>query len=295
MTNLSQVLRPVSPIIIACSLLFSHANVADCQPQETAEQFVERVEKAIRNDEWGRATSGIRHALALKPDSPAVLLLAAQVYFHEGARSMAMESLESAIKNQPVYPEAHVLLARCFIEAGRYERAREEVSIAINQGTPLYPAYCLLGVIDSAEGKFESAATSLETALVYLQEGDENETAKLQLEIEDLRRLIVNLKRFQLLEARESAPDIVGPFLLNNPQPRYTDEARRAKVQGTVSMILFVNKDGDVDSVLVLRGLGLGLDEQATEVARNLKFSPATKNGQLIPYWKKVSVEFNLK
>jgi TonB family protein len=285
----------VSPIIIACSLLFSLASVADCQPQETAEQFVERVEKAIRNDEWGRAASGIRHALALKPASPAVLLLAAQVYFHEGARSMAIESLERAIKNQPAYPEAHVLLARCLIEAGRYERAREEVSVAINQGTPLYPAYRLLGVIDSAEGKFESAATSFETALVYLQVGDENEAAKLQSEIEDLHRLIVNLKRVQLLVARQSAPDIVGPFLLNNPQPRYTDEARRAKVQGTVSIILLVNENGDVDSVLVLRGLGLGLDEQATEVARNMKFSPATKGGQPIPYWKKVSVEFNLK
>lgn len=287
-------MRPLSPITIACSLLFSLASVADCQPQETAEQFVERVEKAIRNDEWGRATSGIRHALALKPDSPAVLLLAAQVYLHEGARSMAIESIERAIKNQFAYPEAHVLLARCLIEAGKYEGAREEVSVAMNQGTPLYPAYRLLGVIDSAEGKFESAASSFETALVYLP-SDGNEAAKLKLETEDLRRLIVNLKRFQLLEIPQSAPDIVRPFLLNNPQPRYTDEARRAKVQGTVSMVLLVNKDGDVDSVLVLRGLGFGLDEQATEVARNLKFSPATKAGQPIPYWQKVSVEFNLK
>jgi hypothetical protein len=45
----------------------------------------------------------------------------------------------------------------------------------------------------------------------------------------------------------------------------------------------------------VLRGLGLGLDEQATEAARKLKFSPATRSDKPIPYWKKVDVGFYLK
>ena len=55
--------------IIGGFLLFSLAGDAVCRQQETAEQFIERVKKAIKNDEWGRAQSGIGHALALKPDS----------------------------------------------------------------------------------------------------------------------------------------------------------------------------------------------------------------------------------
>jgi len=48
-------------------------------------------------------------------------------------------------------------------------------------------------------------------------------------------------------------------------------------------MGLLVTESGDVDLVLVFRGLGLGLDEQATEVARNLKFSPATRAASRFP------------
>jgi TonB family protein len=60
-------------------------------------------------------------------------------------------------------------------------------------------------------------------------------------------------------------------------------------------MGILVTENGDVDSVLIFRGLGHGLDEQATEVARKLKFSPATQGGKPIPYWTKLSVEFHLK
>ena len=60
-------------------------------------------------------------------------------------------------------------------------------------------------------------------------------------------------------------------------------------------MGLLVTENGDVDSVLNFRGLGHGLDEQATEVARKLKFSPATRSDKPIPYWTKLSVEFNLR
>ncbi len=192
----------VKAAIIGGSLLFSLASEAVCQQQETAEQFIERVKKALKNDEWGRAQSGIRQALALKPDSAEANLLAAQVYWHEGARSMAIDSLTKAIESQPIFPEAHFLLAQCLKESH---------------------------------------------------------------------------------------------MLLNLAQPRYTEEARALKIQGTVSMGLLVTENGDVDSVLVFRGLGHGLDEQATEVARKLKFSPATRSGKPIPYLKKVSVEFNLK
>jgi TonB family protein len=54
---------------------------------------------------------------------------------------------------------------------------------------------------------------------------------------------------------------------------------RALKIQGRVSIGLLVTERGDVDSVLVLRGLGHGLDEQAAEAARAMKFSPATRSG----------------
>ena len=284
----------VKAAIIGGSLLFSLAGDAVCRQQETAEQFIERVKKAIKNDEWGRAQSGIRHALALKPESAEVNLIAAQVYWHEGARSMAIDSLTKAIETQPIFPEAHFLLAQCLKESRNLEKAREEVNIAISQGTPLFPAYRLLAEIDITKGDFDAAITALETALRFSPAAD-TEDAKLREQIEQSREFVEKLKRFAVFAAGQNAPDIVRPVLLNNPQPRYTEEARALKIQGTVLMNVLVTENGDVDLVLVLRGLGLGLDEQATEVARKLKFSPATRSGKLIPYWTKLSVEFHLK
>jgi len=118
-------------VIVAGSVLCFSTSAAIRHQQETAEQFVARVKKAMQNDEWGRAKSGIGHALALKPQSPEVNFIAAQVYWHEDARSMAIDAVEKAIGNQPVYPEAHLLLAQCLADDNKPDKAREEVTIAI--------------------------------------------------------------------------------------------------------------------------------------------------------------------
>jgi TonB family protein len=281
--------------MIASSFIFALSSDAICRQQETAEQFIERVKKAIENDEWGRAQSGIKHALALKPKSPEALFLAAQVYLHEGARSMAIESLGKAIETQPVYPEAHFLLAKCLLDSGKTENAREEANIAIGQGASLFPAYRLLGEIDFAEGKYEAATAPFETAIRFAQPTDDKEAAKLQRGLEDLRQLIENLKRFAALEAEQKSPDVVRPVLLNNPAPRYTEESRQLKLEGAVSLVVMITENGDVASVVVVRGLGNALDEQAIEAARQMKFSPASKNGKPIPYWMKVIIEHYLR
>jgi len=276
---------------LSCFLFVSLCNV-DFGQQETAEQFVARVKKAIQNEEWGRARSGIRHALALKPASAEANFIAAQVYWHEGQRSMAIDVLEKAIAVQPIYPEAHFLLARCLVDNGKLGRARDEANIAIAQSTPLFPAYRLLGEIDLEEDKFEEAITSFETALRLAQTGDEKEAAELKQQLRDLGEYV---KIFPSFESQKNATDVVRPVPLNSPQPRYTEEARSLKIQGMVSMAVFITANGDVDSVVLFRRLGHGMDEQAMEMARQMKFSPASKSGKAIAYWLKILVEFNLR
>ena len=281
--------------VIGGSVLCSLSIIALSAQQETAEQSLERVKKAIKNGEWGRARSGIPHALALKPESAEANFIAAEVYWHEGARSMAIDALVKAIEIQPIFPQAHLLLARCFNESNKPEKAREEVNIAMNQGTPLVPAYRLLAEIDLASGDFEAAISSLETALRLSPAGDDEDTARLRQQIEQSRVFVEKLKRFAVLGAGQKSPDIVRPLLLNSGHPRYTKEARALRIQGTVSMIILITEDGDVDSVLVLRGLGHGLDQRAAEMARTLKFAPATRSGKPMPYWMKLIVGFNLR
>jgi protein TonB len=85
------------------------------------------------------------------------------------------------------------------------------------------------------------------------------------------------------------------PVPLNAPQPRYTEEARKNKIQGVVVARVLVGADGAVKQVRITRGLPDGLDEQAIQAAHQLRFRPAMKGGQPVAFWQSVQIEFNLR
>lgn len=85
------------------------------------------------------------------------------------------------------------------------------------------------------------------------------------------------------------------PIPLNSPRPNYTEEARKNKIQGNVIVKVLVGTDGSVKQVRVSRGLPDGLNEEAIRAAYQLRFRPATKNGQPVAYWVNVQIEFNLR
>jgi protein TonB len=87
----------------------------------------------------------------------------------------------------------------------------------------------------------------------------------------------------------------VKPVPLNAPQPRYTEEARKAKIQGTVLARVLIGSDGLVKNVRITRGLSYGLDEQAIQAAYQLRFRPAMKGGQPVSFWVPVNIDFNLR
>ncbi len=84
---------------------------------------------------------------------------------------------------------------------------------------------------------------------------------------------------------------ISTPTILYKEDPEYSEEARRARHQGTVIIEGIVRSDGSVDILGVVRGLGYGLDEKAIEALRNWRFNPALRNGQ--PVDVKINFEIN--
>lgn len=85
------------------------------------------------------------------------------------------------------------------------------------------------------------------------------------------------------------------PKLLNVPQPRYTQEARRYGVEGVVLIRVIVGSDGTVKSAKALNELPYGLTNKAIAAAMNLKFEPAMKDGKPVAYALSVVVSFNLR
>jgi TonB family protein len=85
------------------------------------------------------------------------------------------------------------------------------------------------------------------------------------------------------------------PVLLVETKPDYTEEGRKTRTQGVVILSAIIRKDGTVDNVKVVRGLGHGLDESAIHtVTTKWRFSPATRNGAPIDYPANIEVNFNL-
>ena len=93
------------------------------------------------------------------------------------------------------------------------------------------------------------------------------------------------------------APGVRGvtvPEVLYSPEPSFSDEARKAKHQGIVQLLLVVGKDGRPYGIRVGQTLGMGLDEKAIEAVRLWRFRPATLNGQPVATQIAIQVEFHL-
>ncbi|MBZ5725485.1 MAG: energy transducer TonB [Acidobacteriia bacterium] len=86
---------------------------------------------------------------------------------------------------------------------------------------------------------------------------------------------------------------ITQPVLLWKIEPEYTEEARRAKIQGTVLLYVEVDARGQPQNIQVHQSLGLGLDERAIEAVRRWKFRAGTRNGK--PYLTTAVVEVNFR
>jgi TonB family protein len=78
------------------------------------------------------------------------------------------------------------------------------------------------------------------------------------------------------------------------PTPEYTDEARSARIEGTVSLELEFTAAGDVRVLRVVRGLGHGLDEAAQRAAVRMRFKPAQSDGRPVDSRATVHITFRL-
>jgi periplasmic protein TonB len=84
------------------------------------------------------------------------------------------------------------------------------------------------------------------------------------------------------------------PRAIYQPEPEFSEEARKAKYQGVCTLGLIVGTDGRPTNIRVLNSLGMGLDEKAIEAVKNWKFEPAMKDGHPVRVEIAVEVDFHL-
>jgi TonB family protein len=100
-----------------------------------------------------------------------------------------------------------------------------------------------------------------------------------------------------LPEARMPEPGtgIYPPRAISSPGPEYTQAALKAGIHGFVILKLTISADGNPHDIVVVKGLGYGLDENAIRVVRSWKFKPAMQHGVPVDFKGAVEVDFPAK
>jgi TonB family protein len=87
---------------------------------------------------------------------------------------------------------------------------------------------------------------------------------------------------------------VSAPQCVTTTEPDYTDEARKAKINGKVLLDATVRTDGSIEINSVMRGLGYGLDAEAKKAAQSWKCVPAKLNGNSVPVQIEIVINFIL-
>ncbi|HEY3625005.1 MAG TPA: energy transducer TonB [Terracidiphilus sp.] len=82
--------------------------------------------------------------------------------------------------------------------------------------------------------------------------------------------------------------------VISKPPVQYTSEARALRVQGDVVLRVTFTAAGQVLVQSIVKGLGHGLDEEARRVAGQIRFHPATRNGQAVDTTTNITITFQL-
>lgn len=87
---------------------------------------------------------------------------------------------------------------------------------------------------------------------------------------------------------------VILPKVLSRVEPVYSERARKHKLQGKVVVSAIVRKDGSLKVLKVVRGLGMGLNENAIKALKKWRFRPGTRDGEPVDVALNVEVSFRL-
>ena len=78
------------------------------------------------------------------------------------------------------------------------------------------------------------------------------------------------------------------------PEPGFTEEARKNNVTGVVRLRAILHASGGIQGISVVKGLPDGLTEKAISAARQIRFTPAEKDGRAVSQYVVLEYNFNI-
>ena len=94
----------------------------------------------------------------------------------------------------------------------------------------------------------------------------------------------------------DEPPQIIGGMAALRDNIRYPEIAKEAGVEGTVIVQAFINENGVVEDVVIVKGVPkTGLDEAAISAVKKTRFKPAQQRDQAVGVWYSIPITFRLK
>jgi TonB family protein len=82
--------------------------------------------------------------------------------------------------------------------------------------------------------------------------------------------------------------------ITSKPEPGFTEEARKNNVTGVVRLRAILSAGGSVQGISVVKGLPDGLTERAISAAKQIRFTPAEKDGRNVSQYVTLEYNFNI-
>lgn len=89
-------------------------------------------------------------------------------------------------------------------------------------------------------------------------------------------------------------PGVTPPVLTYSVDARFSDEARRLRIEGMSVVALIVDENGMPQRLHTVRHLGHGLDEQAIAAVQQYRFKPSTYQGRPVPVEITIEVNYHI-
>jgi periplasmic protein TonB len=93
----------------------------------------------------------------------------------------------------------------------------------------------------------------------------------------------------------EVMPEPIGGITAVFKRIVYPEIAKRTNIEGKVYLLIYVNENGGVDDVKVIKSLGGGCDEAAVKAVKESKFSAGKNNGAPLKVKLSMAITFKLK
>lgn len=111
----------------------------------------------------------------------------------------------------------------------------------------------------------------------------------------DITSTSTNSNNNEYLAFAEEMPAPIGGLGAVYKKISYPPMAKKARLQGKVFVLTFIDEKGDVTDVKVVKGIGGGCDEAVCEAIKSSKFEPGKNQGKAVKVKLSITINFKLK